>query len=117
MSANYTDSSHNSSNTHNSHTSLYTKILFILLFLTIVTVAIARVDFGSANLIIAMLVASIKAMLVAMFFMHLKYEHKIVWLYALIPVVLLVIMLIGVFIDAPLRTETFPFKIEKVKEG
>jgi cytochrome c oxidase subunit IV len=101
---------------HAGHIGLYFKILLVLLFLTVATVGIAQVDFGSANLVIAMLVASVKALLVAMFFMHLKYEDKIIWLYAVIPIILLLIMLIGVFIDSPMRVETKPFIIEKIKD-
>ena len=46
-----------------------------LMFLTIVTVAATMVDFGSSiNLAIAMAIAAIKATLVVLFFMHLKYD-------------------------------------------
>jgi cytochrome c oxidase subunit 4 len=47
----------------------------ILLFLTVVTVAATRVDFGSQmNLVVALFIATVKATLVAMFFMHLRYD-------------------------------------------
>jgi cytochrome c oxidase subunit 4 len=45
-----------------------------LVVLTVVTVAASRFDFGSANTIIAVLIATAKAALVATFFMHLKYD-------------------------------------------
>ena len=45
-----------------------------LLFLTFLTVFITRFDFGSFNLIVAMLVACIKAGLVLQIFMALKWE-------------------------------------------
>lgn len=45
-----------------------------LLILTFITVYITRFDFGSLNLIIAMLVAGVKAMLVVQIFMALKWE-------------------------------------------
>lgn len=46
-----------------------------LLVLTIITVAATRVDFGSQmNLVVAMLIATVKATLVAMYFMHLRYD-------------------------------------------
>jgi cytochrome c oxidase subunit 4 len=54
-----------------------------LLLLTIVTVLATRVDFGSsANLAIAMFIAVIKATLVVLFFMHLKYDkvfHSVIF--------------------------------------
>ena len=45
-----------------------------LLFLTFITVYITRFDFGSFNLIVAMLVACVKAGLVLQIFMALKWE-------------------------------------------
>jgi len=49
-------------------------ILVILLFFTVVTVAVSYVDLGNANLFVAMIVASIKASIVALFFMHLRWD-------------------------------------------
>lgn len=46
----------------------------ILLVFTVITVAVAQVDLGSMNFPVAMLVATIKGLLVALFFMGLKYD-------------------------------------------
>ena len=56
-------------------------VLVSLLILTVITVAVAQIDFGIFNVFIAMLIAVIKGALVLMYFMHLKYDEK---LYALI---------------------------------
>lgn len=53
------------------------KIWGALMVLTVITVWIADFHFGAWNFIIAMLVATIKATLVAAFFMGLKYDKKI----------------------------------------
>ncbi len=45
-----------------------------LVFLTIVTVAVAYVDLGEFNLFIALTIATIKATLVALFFMGLLHD-------------------------------------------
>ncbi len=66
---------------------VYSKVLAVLLFLTAMTVLIAQVDFGVVNVFIAMGIATIKASLVLLFFMHLKYDDKF----------FLVIFLTGVF--------------------
>jgi cytochrome c oxidase subunit 4 len=86
---------------------IYVAVFFSLLVLTAITVAMAKVDFGnpSINLVIAMLVASVKAGLVALFFMHLRYEHPLTWVYVVLPVFLLGILLGGVFIDNPNRSD------------
>lgn len=49
-------------------------IFLTLIVLTVVTVAASYVDFGSANTLVAVLIATIKAGLVATFFMHLRHD-------------------------------------------
>lgn len=46
----------------------------ILMVLTFVTVAATWKDFGSLNLFIAMAIATVKASLVVLYFMHLRYD-------------------------------------------
>ncbi|MCB0414080.1 MAG: cytochrome C oxidase subunit IV family protein [Bdellovibrionales bacterium] len=54
----------------------YTKVFVSLLILTILTVVAALFDFGAANTIIALLIASVKAGLVIAIFMGTKYDDK-----------------------------------------
>ena len=89
----------------------YIKIFVVLVLLTGITVAAAQVDFGAMNLVVAMLIASVKATLVALFFMHLKYEHKLTWGFAILPLILLGILLFGVFIDNPYRGKVEPLVV------
>ena len=49
--------------------------LATLLILTLLTVAATWYDFGALNLWIAMIIATVKAILVALFFMHLRYDR------------------------------------------
>ena len=52
-------------------------VLFALLLLTIATVSVTSFDLGQkGNLIVAMLVDTIKAGLVVAFFMHLAWDNK-----------------------------------------
>jgi cytochrome c oxidase subunit 4 len=53
-----------------------------LLGLTAVTVAVAFVDLGALNTVVAMTIAVVKGLLVMLFFMHLRGSEKLVWLYA-----------------------------------
>ena len=59
-----------------------------LLLLTLVTVAATKIDLGpSLNLALAMVIAVIKATLVVLFFMHLKYDklfHTVVFISAIL---------------------------------
>jgi cytochrome c oxidase subunit 4 len=88
---------------------VYLGVFAALVVLTVVTVQASYIDTGPAmHLTIAMVIASVKAGLVAMFFMHLKYEQKITWLYAGFPLILLAILIGGLFIDNPYRIKTVP---------
>jgi cytochrome c oxidase subunit 4 len=99
--------SHASSDNHElGHTvpfSVHFTILLTLLALTIVTVWVSRHDFGTWNIVVAMLIASFKAGLVGLFFMHLKYENPLIWVYVAFPLLLLVVMIGGLFLDNPTR--------------
>jgi cytochrome c oxidase subunit 4 len=55
---------------------VYLAVLLGLLVLTLITVGASRIDFGSggANVAIALFIATVKATLVALWFMHLKYD-------------------------------------------
>ncbi len=55
--------------------SVYAGVLGILMLGTIITVGVAQLDFGPWNTVIAMLVATIKASFVLLYFMHLKYDN------------------------------------------
>ena len=74
-----------------------------LLLLTVVTVLVSYVDLGLWNTVVALLIASVKASLVALFFMHLKGETLLVWGFALFPIVFLVLIIFGTLSDTMLR--------------
>ncbi len=58
---------------------IYLRILMILLGLTVITVGVSLVDFGMFNTFIAMFIATLKGVLVLLYFMHLKYDDKFYW--------------------------------------
>ena len=58
----------------------YLAVFAVLLVLTVVTVAVASLDLSeSATVAVAVTIATFKAALVAMFFMHLKGEKPLVF--------------------------------------
>jgi cytochrome c oxidase subunit 4 len=83
------------------HSINYYYIFFALVLLTIVTVLVAfhRFENEAVNLLLALLVASIKATLVAMFFMHLKFEGKLIYLIFIVPLVLCVLLVVALIPD------------------
>lgn len=102
-------------NTHTEHThdhehgtGIYVKTLLALLFLTVITVGASYVDFGSGNIVIALLIATIKASIVALFFMHLKDEKPVNGIIALAGFLFLGIFLMFCFIDQDSRADPHP---------
>jgi len=49
-------------------------VYFILLVFTAITVAVSRIDLGNYNIWVALIVAVIKGSLVALYFMHLRWD-------------------------------------------
>jgi len=91
--------------THGTATSRRTllAVFAALLLLTVVTVLVSYVDLGMGNVAVALMIASVKASLVALFFMHLKGESRLVWGFALVPIVFLALILFGTLVDTMLR--------------
>jgi cytochrome c oxidase subunit 4 len=61
---------------HVSSVTFYVAVFLGLLFLTGMTVGQSYVDLGKANIILVILIATMKASLVVTFFMHLKWDNK-----------------------------------------
>ncbi len=55
----------------------YGATLAALLVLTAITVFVAQFDFGSINVVVALTVATMKASLVALIFMHLRWDKPV----------------------------------------
>lgn len=59
--------------------STYLAVFVALMALTVVTVWIATIDLGDMNVVMALVVATVKAVLVLLFFMHLRHSGKLLW--------------------------------------
>jgi cytochrome c oxidase subunit IV len=81
----------------------YIFIWLSLLVLTVVTWLVSYVNLGLMNVVVAMFIASLKASLVALFFMHLRHENKLVWAFALFPLGFLMLIIGGTLVDILLR--------------
>jgi cytochrome c oxidase subunit 4 len=65
------------SETHTISMRAYVAVFCALLVLTAVTVAVAFVDLGALNDVVAMGIASTKATLVLIYFMHVRYSSTL----------------------------------------
>src|SRR5664279_4537313 len=95
---------------------VYGGVLAALLALTAITVTAAGIDFGPYNTVIALVIATIKASLVALFFMHLRHDkfNAVVFLGG---VLFLGIFLIFTLFDINSRHTILPSNLkEPVKE-
>ena len=63
------------------------------MFFTVTTVGAAQFDFGAWNMPIALKIASFKAGVVALHFMHLKHEDTMTWVFATYPLFLLFLLI------------------------
>jgi cytochrome c oxidase subunit 4 len=98
---------------HVSSAAMFTNVLLTLLVLTVITVGASRVDFGAANMLIAMAIASVKASLVISFFMHVLWDtaiNKIVFLSSF-----LFLSLLFVFTLADLATRRVDHEIHTTR--
>jgi cytochrome c oxidase subunit 4 len=69
-----------SSEEHRQHviaSSVYVGIWAVLMVLTGVTVFASFIELGDLNIVLALVIATIKATLVVLFFMHLYYSSKL----------------------------------------
>ena len=71
----HTDQSH-----HLVPTRIYYTIFGLLMLATFVTIQVAFMDLGELNTIAALGIATFKAVMVVLFFMHVKYSTRLTWL-------------------------------------
>jgi len=76
---------------------------FALVFLTAITVTAAGLHLGDASVVVALLIAAIKASIVLWLFMHLKYEDATLRRLVLIMIVALAISIGLTFTDVAFR--------------
>ena len=104
--------------THTSHATevdhigprTYVVIYFALLGLMALTVLAALFDLGPANFGIAMGIAAVKTALIILYFMHVRYSDKLVWVFSVAALLWLVIMIVGTLNDYFTRDYWVPSK-------
>ena len=91
---------------HTPHFFEYKTLVYTLLalfFLTGMTVAVSYIDLGKFNVWIALIIASIKGSFILIFFMHMKYEGKVLVYSFLGTIFFLGIMISFTFWDVAFR--------------
>ena len=89
---------------------IYIAIFLALMVGTALTVMAAFYDFpGPLNAVVAMTIAVLKATLVILYFMHVRYSGRLVWLVIVAALLWLVIMFAITFSDYWTRSWQPPF--------
>jgi cytochrome c oxidase subunit 4 len=78
---------------------VYLVVFVALLVLTGATVSVAFVDLGTLNLFVALGIAGLKATMVVMYFMHVKYNERLIGLFVMGGVFWLTVMLFFLLTD------------------
>jgi cytochrome c oxidase subunit IV len=77
----------------------YLMVFAALLALTATTVAVSFVELGPFHIAVALTIASVKAVLVALIFMHVLYSSRLIWLVIAAAILWLGILLALTFSD------------------
>jgi len=72
----------------------FTSVWVALLILTGVTVGVAYLNLGAFSIVAALVIATIKSLLVALFFMEVRYSHAITKIVIVAGILWLLIMLL-----------------------
>jgi cytochrome c oxidase subunit 4 len=101
------EATHGHSESEPHHAINYFAVFITLVILTILTVVVAYANLKSelAKILLALTIASIKASAVILYFMHVKFEGKLIYLILLVPVsfgIMLVIALLPDVTFAPI---------------
>jgi cytochrome c oxidase subunit 4 len=79
----------------------YLAVFILLVVLTIVTVAVAFLHLEKEwqKVILALTIASVKAAAVVLYFMHLKFEGKLIYLILVVPVTFCIVLVVSLLPD------------------
>jgi caa(3)-type oxidase subunit IV len=92
---------------------VYNMVFAALLVLTVLTVWAASLQVSAtAHLVVATLIASVKGTIVALVFMHLWFEKKLLWVVAFYPLLILGLMILGTTGDASVKKRGLPSHAE-----
>jgi cytochrome c oxidase subunit 4 len=80
-------------------TRIYYAIFAVLMVATYATVQMAYLDLGAFNAVVALTIAVFKAVLVVLFFMHVRYSTRLTWVVVVAAVFWLGILLALTSID------------------
>jgi cytochrome c oxidase subunit 4 len=94
---------------------IYIKTLLALLVLTAVTIGASYIDLGNGNVVVALIIATLKASLVVMFFMHLRWDKPVYGIVAMAGFLFLGIFLMFCLMDQDTRNYYLPQNVHRTE--
>jgi len=94
---------------------VYVKTLVALLILTAITIGAAYINLGSGNVVVALFIATIKASLVVLFFMHLRWDKPVYGIVAMAGFLFLGIFLMFDMMDQDTRNYYLPQNVHRTE--
>jgi cytochrome c oxidase subunit 4 len=91
-------------------TRVYFAIFFALMVLTALTIAVAYVNLGAMNNVVAVAIACTKAALVILYFMHVRYSDRLIQLSVAIGILFVLILIAFTVVDPLTRTWVRPLQ-------
>ena len=104
--------------THHPHIlplNVYLTVGASLLCLTAVTVWVSTFDFGAYNLVVAMIIAAVKGLLVAFFFMHLFYDSKLYFSIFAFAIAFLAVFIVFTMFDTQARAGIYEIQAQPIQ--
>jgi cytochrome c oxidase subunit IV len=89
--------------THITDYRVYLWVLLGLLTLTLITITVTWIDLSALTVLIALLIASIKAVIVLTYFMHLKFESGLFRVLVTMVLAIYTLVIILTFFDYLMR--------------
>ena len=86
----------------------YNRVFATLIALTVITIGAATFDLGWMNVPLALSIATFKAGIVTLYFMHLNFESKIIWGIVIYPLFILFLMILGTLGDEMVKKPVSP---------
>ncbi len=94
---------------------IYVKTLVALLILTAATIGASYIDLGNGNVVVALIIATIKASLVVLFFMHLRWDKPLYGIIAMAGFLFLGIFLMFCLMDQDTRNYYLPQNVHRTE--
>ena len=114
----HTESTHNHAADHSGEhggTAVNVRTLVGLLILTAITIGAAYVNLGNGNVVVALFIATIKASLVVLFFMHLRWDKPVYGIVAMAGFLFLGIFLMFDLMDQDTRNYYLPQNVHRTE--